>query len=95
MTSPESGFPIGTLTINVLGCFFIGLASKIVTGELLRLALITGFLGGFTTFSAFSMETFQLLRNGMVSTAVWYITASNVGGIAAAWAGWQVGKMTS
>ena len=95
VTEPGTGFPAGTLTVNILGCFFIGLMAKLVNDEVLRLTLITGFLGGFTTFSAFSMETFQLFRNGMAVTAVWYVTASNVGGMAAAWAGWRVGQITS
>ena len=95
VTQPESGFPAGTLAVNILGCFCIGLAAKTVSDELLRLTLITGFLGGFTTFSAFSLETLQLFRNGMVSTAVWYVTASNVGGLAAACAGWRMGRTIS
>lgn len=94
VTQPESGFPAGTLTVNILGCFFIGLLAKIMSPDVLRLVLITGFLGGFTTFSAFSLETLQLLRNGMAVTAVCYVTASNVGGIAAAWAGWRMGQIT-
>lgn len=94
VTNPEAGFPAGTLTVNLLGCFCIGLLAKTVSNEVLRLTLITGFLGGFTTFSAFSLETFQLLRNGMVATAVCYVTASNAGGLAAAWAGWRMGQIT-
>jgi len=95
VTQPESGFPAGTLTVNILGCFCIGLLAKTVTDDILRLALITGFLGGFTTFSAFGLETVQLLRNGMTITAVWYVAASNIGGMAAAWAGWRAGQITS
>ena len=95
VSQPESGFPLGTLMVNILGCFCIGLLAKTVNDELLRLTLITGFLGGFTTFSAFGLETLQLLRNGMVASAVWYVMASNVGGIAAAWAGLRVGQITT
>ena len=95
VTQPKSGFPAGTLAVNILGCFFIGLAAKTVSDEMLRLTLITGFLGGFTTFSAFSLETLHFFRNGMVATAVWYVTASNIGGLAAAWAGWRMGQITS
>lgn len=95
VTVPDAAFPAGTLTVNIIGCFCIGLLAKMVNHDVLRLTLITGFLGGFTTFSAFGLETLHLLRNGLLSTAVWYVTASNVGGILAAWAGWRVGHITS
>jgi len=95
VTNPSSAFPSGTLAVNILGCFCIGLLARTVNNEEARLAVITGFLGGFTTFSAFGLETLQLLRNGMAATAVCYVTASNVGGIAAAWAGWRMGQIAS
>jgi CrcB protein len=95
VTPPDSGFPAGTLLVNILGCFCIGLLAKMVSDEVLRLTLITGFLGGFTTFSAFSLETLQLYRNGMVANAVLYVGASNAGGLLAAWAGWRTGQFTS
>jgi CrcB protein len=94
LTPTDGGFPAGTLAVNLLGCFAIGLFAKIVTDEAARLTLMTGFLGGFTTFSAFSLETMQLFRNGLISTAVMYVTASNLGGVLAAWAGWRIGKFT-
>ena len=95
VTQPESAFPAGTLAVNILGCFCIGLLAKMVNHDVLRLALITGFLGGFTTFSAFGLETLHLLRNGLIPTAVLYISASNIGGVLAAWAGWRVGHLSS
>ena len=95
ITQPDGIFPPGTLTVNILGCFCIGLLAKMVNHDVLRLTLITGFLGGFTTFSAFSLETLNLFRNGMISTAVLYVTASNAGGVLAAWAGWRVGHFSS
>ena len=58
----------------------------------LTLALGTGFLGAFTTFSTFSMETLTLLRDGRVAAAAAYVTASVVLGIAAAGAGWLLGE---
>lgn len=94
-TQPDTVFPAGTLTVNLAGCFCIGLLAKMVNHDVLRLALITGFLGGFTTFSAFSLETLHLFRNGLISTAVLYVTASNVGGLLAAWAGWRIGHVAS
>jgi CrcB protein len=95
ITQPDGVFPSGTLAINIIGCFCIGLLAKMVTHDVLRLTLITGFLGGFTTFSAFSLETFNLFRNGMGSMAVLYVAASNIGGVLAAWVGWQIGQASS
>lgn len=90
--SPAGGmFPYGTLAVNLAGCFLIGLLARMVTHDMLRLTLITGFLGGFTTFSAYGLETLQLFRNGYVTLAVWYLMGSNVGGLAAAWTGWRIG----
>ncbi len=62
-------FPLATFVINMLGCFLIGLIAACLTlqntaNEQTRLLLITGFLGGFTTFSAFGIETLTLLREG-------------------------------
>jgi len=95
VTQPESTFPAGTLTVNILGCFCIGLLAKMVNHDVIRLVLITGFLGGFTTFSAYGLESLHLFRNGMISSAVWYVSASNVGGLLAAWAGWRVGHIST
>src|SRR5258708_35037476 len=90
--NPASPFPTGTLTVNLSGCFAIGLLAAIFLrspNDELRLALITGFLGGFTTFSAFAFETLTLLRNGALLTAVIYTLASSAGGVAAAYLGWR------
>lgn len=63
-------FPYGTLVVNATGCFFMGLMFAIIlerfngTGPLLRSLLLIGFLGGYTTFSAFSIETLNLFENG-------------------------------
>ena len=66
---PSSGFPYATLTVNVIGCFCIGLALPAASrvealSPELRLLVVVGFLGGFTTFSAFGHETVSLLRSG-------------------------------
>ena len=78
-----------------MGCLLIGVLATILADasgarENLRLALIVGCLGGFTTFSSFGLETLTLLNSGQWSAAIGYVLASNVGGIAAAWCGMQV-----
>lgn len=70
-----TGFPLATLTVNALGGLCIGLlfaltASRPDTPEWLRTGLITGVLGGFTTFSAFSLETLLLWREGQGALAL-------------------------
>lgn len=89
-------FPIGTLLINVVGCFLVGLLwvwverSNAWSGEL-RLALMVGFLGGFTTFSAFGLETFLILKRGAAGTALTYAGLSLVFGCLAVWLGYLLG----
>ena len=73
-------FPIGTLAVNVLGCVVVGILARYFlhgqTQTMLRAALIVGFCGGFTTFSAFSLETFGLLSGGKVLAAFAYVVVS-------------------
>ena len=85
-------FPAGTLVVNVVGCFAIGALNTAFAGPLAmrpeyRLAIVTGILGGFTTFSAFGWETFELAKDGEVGVAAINVAASVVLGIAAVWAG--------
>ena len=66
---PSTGFPYATLAVNVIGCFCIGMAMPAAArlealSPELRLLVVVGFLGGFTTFSAFGNETVALLRSG-------------------------------
>lgn len=89
LSSSESPMPYGTLAVNLAGCFAIGLAARGIQEEMVRFAVITGFLGGFTTYSAFGLETLQLMRAGLPGTAAAYVALSNVGGLAAAWLGWK------
>ncbi len=77
------GFPWATLIVNVVGCFAMGvitgfLRSKMPDDENLRLFLTTGLLGGFTTFSAFSLDFFGLMQRGEMPLAVGYAAASVV-----------------
>lgn len=92
-----STFPIGTLTINILGSLLIGLLIGIVGKNFsysmdIKLLLITGFCGGFTTFSTFSAENFQLLQNGQYSWAFIYTLTSITLGILAMGCGWWMTK---
>jgi fluoride exporter len=91
----EWRFPAGTFVVNLVGCLVVGLlAGFIVRDEIFsadtRLFLITGILGGFTTFSAFGIETVYLMRRGEMWVALSYVVLSVVCGIALAWGGMAV-----
>jgi CrcB protein len=80
MRATGGGLPLGILSVNVLGSFLMGVAVTVFTHHLedVRLApfVMTGFLGGFTTFSAFSLDTVNLIENGRFATAAFYVTGS-------------------
>lgn len=83
-----SGFPYATLTVNIAGALVTGLlvgwfAHKIDPGQNWRLFLVTGILGGFTTFSAFSLDTALLWERGVLSIAALYVLLSVFGSVAA------------
>ena len=93
----HQGFPLGTLAVNVLGSFLIGLLFIVIqqrfhSSELLRGFLIIGLLGGFTTFSAFSFETLHLLESGFWGKAFLNIISSIFFCIASAFAGIEFGR---
>ena len=81
-----SSFPIGTLFVNILGCFLIGVIYGLfvrysTTSHMLCLLLTTGFCGGFTTFSTFANESLQMLQAGNVGGFIGYVAASVILGI--------------
>ena len=81
LTSIAVAFPFGTLTVNVVGSFVMGLAFVLVAErgfDRAALFLMTGVLGGFTTFSAFSLDTLRLYERGDVGQAMLYVAASVV-----------------
>lgn len=89
-----SGFPWGTLFVNVTGSFAIGFYAslagpegRLFAGTLQRQFVMTGICGGYTTFSIFSLETFQLLRAGDLPAAGLNVGLSVVGSLAAVWLG--------
>lgn len=89
-------YPVATLLVNLLGCGLIGLAWGLLGkpeggNEAIRLALIVGVLGGFTTFSAFGWEMIELLNQGRVLTAVVYALISVVVGVVCVWSGHSIG----
>ena len=93
----SSQFPYGTITVNILGCLLIGFlmsffADRFVISPSLRLFLTLGFLGGFTTFSTFSYETIQLLRDGQAFSAFANILFTTLNCLAATWIGSIIGK---
>ncbi len=90
--SGASRFPVATLVVNVIGCLAIGALSGFATRSefltpALRLFLITGLLGGFTTFSAFGYETFLLGKESLGAMALVNIAAQIVLGVGAVWLG--------
>ena len=90
-------FPLGTFVINMLGCLVLGLIMGVlerrqVLEPQLSLFLITGFLGSFTTFSAFSYETLFLMRRGDFPTAILNIFLSVVFCLTAVWFGTRIGR---
>ena len=87
-----SGFPFGTLLINVSGSLLIGLiltllVERFVADPAWRLLLVVGFLGGYTTFSSYSFEVIALIEHGQWGRAIGYVVGSNLLGLAACFAG--------
>lgn len=85
----------GTLAVNALGGVLIGACAALTEREALRLLLMTGVLGGFTTFSSYSLQTLQLLQAGRVAAAAAYALGSAVACLLACWAGWALARLLS
>ncbi len=91
-------FPVGTLSVNLLGSFILGLLAtlfleKVVVSQELRLFVLVGLLGAFTTYSTFSLETLNLMRNGAWLYAGLNIFANVLGTLIAVWAGFSIARL--
>ena len=92
-----TGFPWGTLVVNVVGCFLIGLIATLSdergsVGANVRVFLVVGFLGGLTTFSSFALETMRLVQNNTPARALFNLFGSLMLGFAAAIVGISAGR---
>jgi CrcB protein len=92
---PNLHFPIGTTVVNILGCFLIGITTALVEVRNLlspevRVFLMIGMLGGFTTFSTFGYETIALLRDGAFLTGLANVLIQVIVGVSAVWLGFNV-----
>jgi CrcB protein len=98
ISSINTSFPWGTFTVNVLGSLLIGLLVCFVSKGLLspemKLLLVTGFCGGFTTFSTFANESFGMMKAGDVLLMALYVGASVIIGILAVWGGMMLSNIS-
>lgn len=98
MSTPNgTGFPWGTFSVNMLGCLLIGLLWQWQSGNAASAwfgpLVITGFLGGFTTFSAFGLESFKLYRSGEMVVLTIYVLLSNIAGLLCVLTGNKMGEL--
>ena len=96
-SSPDGGWPTGTFVVNLLGCLLLGLVVEFlhlrdVVDRELGVALTVGFLGAFTTFSTFSLETVRLMERGESGVALLYVASSALVGCALCFAGMRISK---
>ncbi len=92
-----SNFPWGTLTVNIVGSFAIGILTEMIARRFnasmeIRVFLVTGILGGFTTWSSFSLDTIVLYERGAFGLAAAYVIGSAVASFAAVFAGLALGR---
>jgi len=91
-----SNFPLGTLGVNLGGCFLIGLgfalADKGLIAPSTRLLFMTGFLGGLTTFSTYALESMNFFRNFEITSALANIAVNNLGGLCFVFVGIWAGR---
>lgn len=93
-----ASFPYGTLVVNLVGCFLLGLVGKFSLNHIVispdwRIALTVGFFGAFTTFSTFSWETVRMLEDGEWTKGIVYVAASVVIGLIVMLVGMRIGDV--
>lgn len=93
-----SEFPLGTLLVNIIGCFIIGLfmamsSERLSMSPYWRLLIAVGFLGGLTTFSSFSYETLRLLQDADMMHAFYNVGLNLTGGFLATWLGLMISRL--
>jgi len=91
-------FPMGTLVVNLIGCFLVGLLfyllqERYLVNQTVRTVVLIGFVGGFTTFSSFGLQTFTLLQDGEFGLAVLNLMVSNFVGLFLIWAGYSLARI--
>jgi fluoride exporter len=91
-------FPLGTLVVNLSGCFVVGLLyyllqERFVVNPTARTIVLIGFLGGFTTFSSLGLQTFTLLQDGEFALAILNLTVSNFVGLFLVWIGYTLARI--
>jgi len=99
LVGQKAGAPFwGTLFVNVSGCFLIGLLGNLREngpGEFDRYFLMVGVMGGYTTFSTFSLQTLELFQAGSIGLAVLNVALSLVLCLLGVWLGWLAGRVLS
>lgn len=88
-------FPIGTLLVNAIGSLLIGIGWSMIDNDTSKAFLLTGLLGGFTTFSAFSLETVRMFESGAVGLALMNVLLNNAIGILFCYGGFGLAKVMS
>lgn len=91
-------FPLGTLVVNLVGCFLVGLLfyllqERFLVNQTFRTVVLIGFLGGFTTFSSFGLQTFTLLQDGEFGLALLNVSIANIFGLFLVWAGYTLARI--
>ena len=90
-------FPVGTLLVNVMGCFLAGflfylMQERFLVNQTARTVILVGLLGGFTTFSSFGLQTFTLIRDSQFGYAALNVVVSNLAGLLMVWVGYTLAR---
>jgi len=93
-----NSFPLGTVSVNLLGCLLFGAVwgffeNRMLPGSEVRLLVLTGFMGAFTTFSTYMFETAELVKYGQMAMALLNVVGQSVAGLALVLAGIALGRL--